>query len=74
MFAEAVCVVQVFQDHMSGREHLRKLQDITQSIQLNAGPLLDRCGLAGFNEALMSRTCSNSVHLQGSPATGAALV
>ncbi|XP_043968299.1 cdkn1a interacting zinc finger protein 1b [Gambusia affinis] len=34
--------LQVFQDHMSGREHLRKLQDITQSIQLNAGPLLDR--------------------------------
>uniref|UniRef100_A0A3P9N4K3 Cip1-interacting zinc finger protein-like n=1 Tax=Poecilia reticulata TaxID=8081 RepID=A0A3P9N4K3_POERE len=33
---------QVFQDHMSGREHLRKLQDITQSVQLNAGPLLDR--------------------------------
>ncbi|XP_014330146.2 cip1-interacting zinc finger protein-like [Xiphophorus maculatus] len=33
---------QVFQEHMSRREHLRKLQDITQSIQLNAGPLLDR--------------------------------
>ncbi|XP_054895598.1 cdkn1a interacting zinc finger protein 1b [Poeciliopsis prolifica] len=34
--------LQVFQEHMSGQEHLRKLQDITQSIQLNASPLLDR--------------------------------
>ncbi|XP_035985061.1 cdkn1a interacting zinc finger protein 1b isoform X1 [Fundulus heteroclitus] len=34
--------LQVFQEHMSSRDHLRKLQNITQSIQLTAGPLLDR--------------------------------
>ncbi|XP_015250733.1 PREDICTED: cip1-interacting zinc finger protein-like isoform X3 [Cyprinodon variegatus] len=33
---------QDFQDHMTGSEHLRKLQDVTQSIRLNAHPLLDR--------------------------------
>ncbi|MEQ2201751.1 hypothetical protein XENOCAPTIV_017458, partial [Xenoophorus captivus] len=27
--------LQVFQEHLSGRDHLSKLQDITQSIQLN---------------------------------------
>ncbi|MEQ2271849.1 hypothetical protein XENORESO_010205, partial [Xenotaenia resolanae] len=34
--------LQVFQEHLSGRDHLSKLQDITQSIQLNVCPLLDR--------------------------------
>ncbi|KAM4746744.1 cdkn1a interacting zinc finger protein 1b [Anableps anableps] len=34
--------LQVFQEHMSGRDHLRKLQEVTQSIQMDACPLLDR--------------------------------
>ncbi|XP_072243248.1 cdkn1a interacting zinc finger protein 1b isoform X2 [Leuresthes tenuis] len=33
---------QVFQDHMSGGEHLRKLQQITHCIRLSAHTLLDR--------------------------------
>ncbi|XP_070820872.1 cdkn1a interacting zinc finger protein 1b [Chaetodon trifascialis] len=34
--------LQVFQEHMSGSEHLRKLKDITQSICLNTHTLQDR--------------------------------
>ncbi|XP_041856120.1 cdkn1a interacting zinc finger protein 1b isoform X7 [Melanotaenia boesemani] len=33
---------QVFQEHMSGQEHLRKLQEITHCIHLNTNTLLDR--------------------------------
>ncbi|XP_017292079.1 cdkn1a interacting zinc finger protein 1b isoform X1 [Kryptolebias marmoratus] len=33
---------QVFQEHMSGQEHLRKLQEITHTICLNTHTLLDR--------------------------------
>uniref|UniRef100_A0A3Q1FDA7 Cip1-interacting zinc finger protein-like n=1 Tax=Acanthochromis polyacanthus TaxID=80966 RepID=A0A3Q1FDA7_9TELE len=34
--------LQVFQDHMSGAEHQKKLQQITQSIRLNTHTLQDR--------------------------------
>ncbi|XP_028270917.1 cdkn1a interacting zinc finger protein 1b isoform X2 [Parambassis ranga] len=34
--------LQVFQEHMSGAEHLRKLQDITHSIRLSTHTLLQR--------------------------------
>lgn len=41
MVVMCVCV-QVFQEHMSGQEHLRKLQEVTHSICLNTHTLLDR--------------------------------
>nr|XP_015815870.2 cdkn1a interacting zinc finger protein 1b isoform X2 [Nothobranchius furzeri] len=36
------CSLQVFQEHMSGQEHLRKLQEITNDICLNTHTLLQR--------------------------------
>ncbi|XP_069579962.1 cdkn1a interacting zinc finger protein 1b [Brachyistius frenatus] len=36
--------LQVFQEHMSGQEHLRKLQEITHSIRRNTHTLLDSRG------------------------------
>ncbi|XP_044053354.1 cdkn1a interacting zinc finger protein 1b isoform X2 [Siniperca chuatsi] len=36
------CSLQVFQEHMAGSEHLRKLKEITQSICLNTHTLQDR--------------------------------
>ncbi|MEQ2163398.1 hypothetical protein GOODEAATRI_029662, partial [Goodea atripinnis] len=46
--------LQVFQEHLSGQDHLSKLQDITQSIQLNVCPLLDRCSEQTTGATLLS--------------------